>query len=241
MDESSRCGSNNEQHGGLLLEILVLGGMVGEQKAERASNHGDGPQVGKSRKKISSGFIEVANDQRSEVGTEIADSVDETHNQANGLGRQGFGGNGPERRHGSKGADTAQDYEHQGQQQRIGDHSNGEKNERAAKRHGGGGVLATLTGLVRVASDKEQSEGPENEWEGVDDASVQTAELLEVFGGAGQPEKQAHLAADKAEVDGGEDENLRSHQSAEVGDIFGTFEKGRFSAKHSNEGFAFGW
>src|SRR6202040_524536 len=101
-----------------------------------------------------------------------------------------------------------------------------EKDEKSAKGHGGGGVLAAIAGLVRVTRDDEQRDGADYEWERVDDTGVQAAELLEIFGGAGQPEKQAHLAADKTEINGGQNENLRAHQRAQVRNVFGAFEFG---------------
>ena len=92
------------------------GGIFAEQKAESASNYGDGAKVGKSRDEISGGFVEVADDQRGKVCTEIADSIDQAHDGADGLRRQCFGGNGPEGAHGAISTDAAESDEGEGQQ-----------------------------------------------------------------------------------------------------------------------------
>src|SRR6266436_6250043 len=92
-----------------------------------------------------------------------------------------------------------------------------------------------------MTRDDKQSDGADNERKREDDAGVQTAELFEIFSAAGQPEKQAHLATNKTEVDGGEDENLRTHQCPQVRYVFGTFKFRGFGAQRRGEGFAFGW
>src|SRR6266436_5949869 len=182
----------------------------------------------------------MADDEGSEVRAEVADGVDEAHDRADGLCRQGFGGDGPERTHGAVGSDAAENDEGEGEKQRIQTYGYGEKDEEASEAHGGRGVHAALARFVRMAGDDEQKDSANNERKGVDDAGAQTAELLEMFRGAGQPEEQTHLAADETKVDGGEDENLGAHESAQVRNVFGAFQIAGFGAQGGDEGFAFG-
>src|SRR6202158_1611956 len=182
----------------------------------------------------------MADDEGGEVGAEVSEGVNEAHDRADGLCGQGFCGDGPERRHGAVSTDTAENDEDEGKKGGIGNHGHSQKNEDTAEGHGGRGVHAALASLVRVTRNDKQSDGADDEWKCVDDSGVQAAELLEIFRGAGQPEEQAHLAADKTEVDGGEHKNLRARQSAQVGNVFGAFQIAGFGAQGGDEGFAFG-
>ena len=182
----------------------------------------------------------MADDERGEVGAEVTNGVDEAHDRADGLCGQGFGGDGPEWTHGAVGSDAAENDESEGEKQRIWNDGYGEKDEEAAEAHGGRGVHPALARFVRVAGDDEQKDSANDERKGVDDAGAQTAELPEIFSGAGQPEEQTHLATDKTEIDGGEDENLGAHQRAQVGNVFGAFQIGGFGTQGGDKGFAFG-
>ena len=68
------------------LPRCCVGSLV-EKKAQEASDYGDRAQVRESRDEISRGFVEITDDERSEVGAEIADSVDQAHDGADRLCR----------------------------------------------------------------------------------------------------------------------------------------------------------
>src|SRR5713226_10183659 len=209
-----------------------------EQEAKSRSQHGNCTQIGEAQDKIAGRFVEVADDEGGEVCAQIADGVDEAHDGADGFCGQGFGGNGTEGANGAIGADAAENDEGKSEKKRIRNHGTREKNEDPAEAHGCGHVHTTLASFVGMAGDDEQKDGANDEWKRIDDAGAQATELLESFRGSGQPEEQAHLAANKTKINGGENENLRAHECAQVRYVFGTFKIVGFGAQRGDEGFA---
>ena len=78
----------------------------------------------------------------------------------------------------------------------------------ASEGHYCGGVQAAFVGAVGVAAYDNQRYTSGYEWQRKQEAGGEAAHSFEGGHGAGEPEKETHLAAYETEIDGGEQKNL---------------------------------
>ncbi len=97
-------------------------------------------------------------------------------------------------------------------------------------------------GAVGMAADYDEPYAGGDERQCEQEAGGEAAHAFEGGHGAGEPEEEAHLAADEAEIDRGQEEDLGPEEGVEIGLALGGFEVGGFGAQRGYDGFALlGW
>src|SRR5258706_57868 len=102
-------------------------------------------------------------------------------------------------------------------------------------------MIAAFTHPVRVARNNQQRNSAKDEREGIENSSQKAAESFEILHRAWEPEQESHLPADKAEINGSQQENTWAQQSTQVGNSFAPLELGVFPAQgfHQSDALAF--
>src|SRR5882762_2050387 len=162
-----------------------LGGSRPHQRGKSSRDQGDRAQIGKSGQEVSRPLVEISDDERGEVSSQVADRIDETHYRSDYFWRQGLCRYGPEGAHRPVGAHAAEGNECKSDQQRVGNRGHRKQDATSSEQHGSSGVEAALMHFVRVTRDEEQRSSAYHKGDGVENSCRKTTQLSEPLQGAG--------------------------------------------------------